>query len=285
MPPSPHARLKIERLMSGEEAQVVEFLNRQPLKNLQMLGFIRDNGLESERNRGAFYGCFDDGYLIGVALIGHWVLLSGNLPTVAIFARIARFLHRHQVGVVLGEEPLAVEFARVFSEASRQETHRSEAKLLLFINHLDEAAPELEGLRLAEAHEAHEVGLVHARACMELLGTNPLRHDTPEFCERVRARILLGRIWILRDAGGISFKTDIASETERAAYLEGVWTRPDLRGRGLGTRALRTLCRHLLRQHQVVCLLADAANARAVSFYQHVGFKTHAPYRLIRVAN
>jgi RimJ/RimL family protein N-acetyltransferase len=279
-------RMRIKRLMSGEERQVLEFLNRQPLKNLQMAGFILDNGLESARNRGAFYGCFDDGYLIGVALVGHWVFLSGGVETVSIFARIARFLHAPEVSVVLGEAVMVNEFARVFADSARQhEAHQDEAKLLLSVNHLDGDTPELEGLRPAADADADEVAHAHALTCMELLGKDPTQQNPSRLRECVRARIGMGRIWIVRDERGIGFKTDIASETEQAVYLEGIWTRPDLRGQGLGTRALRSLCRRLLLRQQVVCLFADAANARVNAFYQRVGFTTLAPYRLIRYAN
>lgn len=285
-PPAQYARMRIERLMSGEERQVIEFLNRQPLKNLQMTGLILDNGLENARNRGAFYGCFDDGYLIGVALVGHWVFLSGGLETVSIFARIARFLHRQEVRIVLGEEVLVNEFARVFADAARQhEAHPDEAKLLLSVNRLEEETPEIEGLRPAEAAEADEVAHVHALTCMELIGVDPMQQDASRFAACVRARIGMGRVWIVRDERGIGFKTDIASETEQGVYLEGIWMRPDLRGHGLGTHALRSLCRRLLRRRQVVCLFSDAANARVNAFYQRVGFNTVAPYRLIRYAN
>lgn len=280
------ARMKVERLLSGAEAQAVEFLERQHVRNVQMLSLIRDHGVESPANRGAFYGCLDDdGRLVGVALVGHWVLLSGGLETVAVFGRIARFLHRGEVALVLGEEASVSEFARVFSEPSRLGAEPGAAQLLLAREHC--AEPDgggLEGLRPADVDEAEEVGRVHACAHVEMLGTDPRERGPEEFAERVRRRIRLRRVWILRDEGGIGFKADIASETERTAYLEAVWLRPDLRGRGLGARVMRDLCRRLLARYQVVCLLADARDPRVLSFYRKVGFQPIANYRLIRYA-
>jgi tRNA modification GTPase len=59
------------------EAETLDFLSQRPLHTVGLVGFIRDNGLVSERNRGTFYGCRNrQGKLEGVALIGHATLME-----------------------------------------------------------------------------------------------------------------------------------------------------------------------------------------------------------------
>jgi hypothetical protein len=79
------------RLLSAEDAaEVLAFLAERPLHTVNIAGLIRDNGMESRLNRGAFYGCRDEaGRLEGVSLIGHIVLVeSRSERAVAAFARL-----------------------------------------------------------------------------------------------------------------------------------------------------------------------------------------------------
>lgn len=278
-------RLRTHRFVSGEEARALEFLNRQPLRNLQMIGLIRDHGLEDPRNRGTFYGCVTkDDDLTGVALVGHWVFLSGDEAAVAAFARLARLRHRPEVRVLLGEEMAAGEFDRVFTQSPEwQNVERAESQLLFAAKQVTGEERQVRGLRLAETSDAEEVAEIHALACLEHTGVDPSKDDPAGFRERVLARIRMGRTWITReDDRRITFKTDIASETDRAVYLEGVWTTPVLRRRGVGSAALKDICQRLLHHRRVVCLFADADAEHLTSFYSRVGFEMLAPYRLIR---
>ena len=63
-----------------------------------MTSFIQDNGIESELNRGKFYGYRNmDGTLEGVALIGHTTLVEARtreaIKTLAFKARSSKRLY------------------------------------------------------------------------------------------------------------------------------------------------------------------------------------------------
>src|SRR5688500_10355515 len=71
------AEMRVEKLAPGTEAEVLSFLCERPLHTVVMMSLIRDNGIVSPLNRGTFYGCRDiNGYLEGVALIGHATLME-----------------------------------------------------------------------------------------------------------------------------------------------------------------------------------------------------------------
>src|SRR5207253_7034642 len=97
------SKLEARRLRRGEEAFVSAFLNRQPLRNVVLLGAVRDYGLESAYHRGGFYGCFRQEELIAVALIGRHVSLSGNEEAIPVFANVARLVHHPAPVMALGE--------------------------------------------------------------------------------------------------------------------------------------------------------------------------------------
>jgi predicted GNAT family acetyltransferase len=89
----------------------------------------------------------------------------------------------------------------------------------------------------------------------------------------------------MSEADRILFKADVASQTDEAVLLEGVWTHPDVRGRGLGRRALGTLCSQLLNTHPMVCLCFREGQPGLRAFYEGIGFKHYrelGDYALVR---
>src|SRR5215475_9592481 len=94
----------VSKLTSEYETEVLEFLARRPIHNVGMIGFIRDNGLVSEINRGTFYGCRNrSGELEGVALIGHATLMETKTErALEAFADLARKCGRKHM--IMGEQ-------------------------------------------------------------------------------------------------------------------------------------------------------------------------------------
>jgi predicted GNAT family acetyltransferase len=275
--------LTARRLRRGEESVVCDFLNRQPLRNVVLLGAVCDYGLESQYHRGSFYGCFRHEELIGVALIGRHIVLSCSEESVAVFADVARLNHEPEPQMVLGEVEIVEEFCQILTEPPCSLTVRlAQIQILYTMTEMESGVKEIKGLRLAQTDEREDVAQVHARICKEDTGVDPMAQDPAGFRRRMLARIERGREWILRDGSGIVFKTDVIFETEEAIYLEGVWVRPDLRGIGLETKLLKSLCQQLLRHHRAVCVFADGEDEPINAFYREVGFTAAAPYRVAR---
>jgi ribosomal protein S18 acetylase RimI-like enzyme len=270
-------------MRAGEEKLLVEALGLQPLMNVMLIGLLRDHGIESPRHRGHFYGCFADGRLTGVALIGHHVLLGGSPESVEFFARVARLRHASEVEVVLAEATFAARFCSSFEGPPGERIGRQHIDhQLLSLTCVEGRAAETLKLRKARPDETDEIARLNTDAFVELYGLNPSAQDPEGFRRRILNRVKMGRIWVLTDTAGIVFKAEVVCPTADAVYLEGIITRPDARGAGLGRRAFQSLCRRLLRRHRAVCLLADVGNQRAISFYQTIGFEPVAAYKLIR---
>src|SRR5713226_8181452 len=86
------AKLRIGELAANEEAEALAFLSENVTRTFGMVGFIRNNGLQSPHNPGTFYGCRNEqGRLEGVALIGRFVLFeTRHEAAIETFARIAQ---------------------------------------------------------------------------------------------------------------------------------------------------------------------------------------------------
>src|SRR2546425_2430919 len=101
---APQVAQAIQPLRGEHEAEVLDFLSAHPLLTFVMTGWIKDNGLVSELNRGTFYASRNGrGELDGVALIGHVTLVETNSgASMSRFAELTR--NCPSSFVVMGEE-------------------------------------------------------------------------------------------------------------------------------------------------------------------------------------
>ena len=98
------AALRVDPLAAGDEAEVLDFLSARPIHTVFIRGFIKENGLVSDLNRGKFYGCRNgEGRLLGIALLGHITLIETPFDTAlrafANFARVGTPIY-----MILGEQ-------------------------------------------------------------------------------------------------------------------------------------------------------------------------------------
>lgn len=267
-------------LTDESKAEVLNFLAERPLHTVAMTGFIRDNGLVSPANRGAFYGVRNDqGKLEGVALIGHATLMETRSErAIHAFAGVAqKCLTTH---LILGEQERIEEFWS-FYEAGGQQMRLACRESLFELRWPVEVQEEVSGLRLARIEELELIIPVQARMAFEESGVNPLERDPEGFRQRCQRRIEQGRTWILVEDGTLLFKADVISDTREVVYLEGIWMNQKGRGTGHGVRCMSQLSKELLQRTKSISLLVDEKNKRAQAFYRKCGFKFLATYDTI----
>jgi predicted GNAT family acetyltransferase len=268
-------------LEDGEREEVLAFLAERPTQTVCMAGFIRDNGLRSEFNRGTFYGCRNsEGRLEGVALVGHATLIEARtrraMREFALAAQCSTHTH-----MIMGEADTIEEFWDDYADAG-QPMRRACRELLFEMGRRVEVAREVEGLRLATAEDLDMIAPVHAGLAEAESGVNPLDVDAEGFRARCLRRIEQGRVWVVIGADGrLLFKADVQADTPDVVYLEGVYVHPAERGAGLGRRCMMQLCCQLLLRTRRVCLLVNEENERAHSFYRACGFRLRGVYDTI----
>ena len=129
---------------------------------------------------------------------------------------------------------------------------------------------------------------VHAATEMftEELGVSP--HVAPgvaAFRARVRELIRRGRAFVVLDPEGeIAFKAEVGAVSRHTAQVQGVWVRPDLRGRGIATRALAAVCGHALALAPSVSLYVNDFNIAAMRLYERLGMRPVATLATVLLA-
>ncbi|UQX90038.1 GNAT family N-acetyltransferase [Jatrophihabitans telluris] len=107
----------------------------------------------------------------------------------------------------------------------------------------------------------------------EELGVSPIGADHGVgYRQRVDDVIASGRAYVRLDAGGrVEFKAEIGALSTTTAQVQGVWVRPELRGHGLGTRAMAAVLRLALHRAPTVSLYVNDFNIPARRMYERLG--------------
>ncbi len=272
--------LDLQPLTNAHAAEALGFLAPYTVDNIFMAGLIRDNGIESQFNRGTFYAARDaSGQLEGIALIGHATLVEARTEAaLASFARLAK-QHPH-AHVIVGRQEKIESFWGYYGQGGQQP--RQICRELLFEQRLPAPAREpVPGLRAATMEDLPQIVPVNALLAEDESGVNPLEADAEGFRARLQRRIEQGRVFVWTKGARLVFKVDVMAEAEGVIYLEGVFVHPLERGRGYGARCLAQLGRQFIARRQRVCLLVNERNKDAQVFFFKVGYKLGGCYDTI----
>ncbi len=274
------APVNISSLLPGDEAEVLTALSAPSLTNVIMSGFVRDNGLVNDLNRGRFYACRNEqSELEGVALIGHSILFEAKSENaVQAFARFAR--RQRPAHLVMGEHTAVQKFWNYYADEGQSPRLICPVVFLRRDEPFHERQP-VEGLRPATQKDLEHVVLAQAAMAFETSGVDPLKKDPAGFCKRYLRRIEKGRVWVLLKDDRLVFKTDVIADTPEATYIEGVYVSPEERGKGIGRNCVSALGRIFLQRSKAVYLFVEQENQRTQSFYLSLGFNNGGQYDLV----
>ncbi|WP_375493357.1 GNAT family N-acetyltransferase [uncultured Jatrophihabitans sp.] len=107
----------------------------------------------------------------------------------------------------------------------------------------------------------------------EELGISPLTGRRGDYRARVAGLVGERRALAVTDRLGVVFKADIGAVTPQTCQVQGVWVRPDARGRGIGTAAMTAVLRHGLTLAPSVSLYVNDFNDVAVRMYATLGMR------------
>jgi hypothetical protein len=278
--PAVSDRVTLHPLTDVHKAEVLNFLSARPLHTVFLAGFIRDNGLVSLLNRGAFYAARNcEGRLQGVALIGHATLIEARtdaaLEAFAALARACPSAH-----MILGEKEKVSDFWGYYAKAG--ETPRLVCReLLMEMRWPVKNLKEVPGLRAATLDDLACVMKVNAEMAFRESGVNPMEKDPVGFRTRSARRIEQGRVWLWAEQGRLIFKADVMSDTPEVIYLEGVYVDPQDRGTDHGLRCFSQFSNMLVARGVSVCLFVNEKNRKARAFYRKAGYDLRSPYDTI----
>ncbi|MDB5067336.1 MAG: family N-acetyltransferase [Chloroflexi bacterium] len=125
--------------------------------------------------------------------------------------------------------------------------------------------------------------LVVAAAAMhrEEMGIDPLAIDPAGWRARMAVLIDRGWSWVWIEGGEVLFKAELSAWTAEVVQVQGVYTAPSARGRGVATAGLAAVCEALHAEVPTCSLYVNHFNLAALRVYTRLGFETVGEFATI----
>ncbi len=270
------AAVKVRELDELDYRQALALLTEYPRQGVHLESLINDHGLTSPALRGRFYGYFEHDKLVGIALIGHQTMFCAPDEAIPVLAHTATTAGV-RTAVIFGPQHQVELFWQHYATPGQE--LKMQRDFYWYV--CEKPTQPIRQFQLLQATPEHleAVAEVQATAFIEATGTDPRQSDPEGFRRRVLERIERGRTWIKLEQDTIVFKAELQSVTPDVIYLEGIWTNPDYRQRGIAQECVVELTHRRLRKQQVLCLAVEPDENVAMQIYQHAGFSHQTDYQ------
>ena len=257
------------------------FLAKDPVQNGYALGV-----LEEHRTGGpgaaavTYYALLDAGRIVGAAVVAaRGGLLLPCVADPAAAGELGRFLSdKVRPRSALGERSAVDALLRGLA-CGRPRLSQIQR---LFAASADDLGPFVcPELRSAELSDMPQLIAMGAASIQESIGEDPLASDARAFSRRIEARIVGGRSFVYAEAGRILSKIHVGARSRHGAELEGLYTLPEARRRGLATKTLGQLARSTLGSIPRVTMRADEKDAGLAGVCRRVGMLPMRMQRLV----
>lgn len=209
--------------------------------------------------------------IVGVAYCGRQLAIAAEPAAIADFAEYAK-RHRGERMIVGSRETVRAFWEAVESWHPAPRIVRDRQFVMAVDRDRLRADTGRVAVRHANAQEWRAVAASSAQMIGQELGYDPSR-GSPEFAAGIRYMIERKLWWVGTDNGLLCFFCNVGPWCDRTLQLQGIWTPPEFRGKGLATASLAAICDRLLEVSPTVSLYVNDFNERAVALYRRAGFE------------
>ncbi len=257
----------LRRLTSDDAPALAALLDAEPLENVYLRSELRLGRLGS----GQWWGLDGHGEiraaLLGGPLVVPWVPDAGDVD------RLVEALSRQQPPRMLvgpRQQVLALHHARTPTPPLRE--LRDPQPLLALRRGALRVEPAAQ-VRKGTPQDLDRLTVAAADMHREEMGVDPLAIDPTGWRSRMSTLIQRGWSWLWTEGDEVLFKAELSAWTPEAVQIQGVYTAPRHRNRGLATRAMAAVCSAVLDEVPVCTLYVNHYNAAARAVYARLGFE------------
>ncbi|MGA8535420.1 MAG: GNAT family N-acetyltransferase [Candidatus Tumulicola sp.] len=256
---------------------MLEYLSRAPYDNVFITHLVLFERAPATRN--GIFVALDEGRVVGAAYFGRQLVLACDPQALEAFAEHAT-RHRGE-RMIVGPRSTVSAFWNLQRARHRRPRLVRDRQLVMTIDRqrLRPFAP-IATVRLARPGEWAEVVESSAQMIEHELAYDP-RRASRDFVATVREMIERERWWVGEAEGRLCFFCSVGPWCNHTAQLQGVWTPPDLRGRGFAGASLGAICDRLLTASPTLSLHVNDFNERAIALYRRIGFEHVSDYQTI----
>jgi uncharacterized protein len=272
---SPALRL----LDNRDRDEVIELCDRDPVVNVFISSRVREAGLDPARLGGQLWGHQSGGRLASLCYVGaNLVPVAATPAAITAFAGRARLLGRRCSSIVGPAQDVLSLWEMLRPYWGRPREIRP-TQPVMAISGPPQVVPDAQ-VRHVRRDELDILLPASVAMFTEEVGVSPVGADGGSaYRARVNELIGMGRAFARIEDGQVVFKAEIGSVTPLACQVQGVWVRPELRGRGLAEAGMAAVVAEALRNvAPVVSLYVNDFNRPARAAYRRVGFTDTATF-------
>lgn len=274
-------REQVRVLGPGDRDLFVALAEQDPVVNVFADYRARLTNLDERWLGGQVWGRFEGDQLVaGCHLGANLVPVQCTPDDVGAFADVA-LRRRSSVGTIVGPSDVVTALWDLVGPRWATPREIRSRQPHLEIDHVSSVAPD-PAVRPTTPADLPALYPACVAMYTEEVGVSPENDAGGGDLYRARIQQLIGRGWSMAsfDDEGVAFKAEIACVTPYAAQVQGVWVRPDLRGRGLAVSGMAAVVAHVLGSGMapVVSLYVNEWNAPARAAYAAVGFEQTATF-------
>jgi uncharacterized protein len=272
---SPALRL----LDNRDRDEVIELCDRDPVVNVFISSRVREAGLDPARLGGQLWGYQSGGRIGSLCYAGaNLVPVAATPPAITAFAGRARLLGRRCSSIVGPAQDVLSLWEMLRPYWGRPREIRP-TQPVMAISGPPRVVPDAR-VRRVRPDELDILLPASVAMFTEEVGVSPVGADGGSaYRARVNELIGMGRAFARIEDGQVVFKAEIGSVTPLACQVQGVWVRPELRGRGLAEAGMAAVVEEALRNvAPVVSLYVNDFNRPARAAYRRVGFTDTATF-------
>ena len=257
-----------------DRAAALALCDTDPVANVFVASRIRAFGLEPARLGAQIWGFEPGGQLTSLCYAGaNLVPVQATPAAVSAFAeRVLR--QRRRCSSLVGPSAAVAQLWELLRPQWGPARDVRAAQPLMAIDGPPPipADPAVRRVRSAEIDI-----LLPASIAMftEEVGVSPLAGDGgAAYRARVSELVRTGRAFARIEDGRVIFKAEVGAATPQACQVQGVWVRPEFRGRGLAAPGMAAVVTEARRSiSPVVSLYVNDFNTPARAAYRRAGFR------------
>ena len=263
----------VRLLDDRDRAAATALCDADPVANVFVASRIKTFGLEPGRLGAQIWGFEQDGQLLSLCYAG-----ANLVPVQATPAAVSAFAERalrqgRRCSSVVGPSAAVAQLWGLLRPHWGPARDVRAAQPLMAIDGPPKIAED-PGVRRVRSDEISILLPASIAMFTEEVGVSPLAGvGGAAYRARVSELVRAGRAFARIEDGQVIFKAEVGAATSRACQIQGVWVRPEFRGRGLAAPGMATVVTESRRSiAPVVSLYVNDFNAPARAAYRRAGF-------------
>ncbi len=241
-------------------------------------GWLAEGGLSRQPTaaRAWLFGVIDAGNnLVGVVYVSETGVIIPVLPEEVGTEALIEFGRRHPqlIRVMVGERWLVDRVWRRWSRIGFRTRLVRDQKAYAVAPSAYRTVKEPLDLQLASLSDLDAIVECSAAMAREEAHDDPQARNPSLFRARIRERLLRGRDFVFLDGPSLAFKTNVSALSSVGGQIEGIYTTPAYRRRGLGRAGTAAITSWILARAPLASLLVNDDNHAARRMYERLGYR------------